>query len=217
MKKEQLLQRLDQLLQLCESSINRAHGILDVHPREYKQFAIEAHAFLELLYDTDHKVIQDFLYHCDRQEYYHLEQCLSILKAVRSNIEGGWLNTQKGLLTAEIFEDFLGMAEHLLEENYIGPAAVLVGGILERQIREMSRNNEIPVTVIKGDKEVPLSTDKLNNELYKKGVYALSDQKQIVAWLDVRNNAAHGHFEKLSASQVELMMHGVRSFISRLS
>ncbi len=65
------------------------------------------------------------------------ESALGILEAIRDQIKGGWIETTKGLVTAEVFADFLEMAEHLLEQQYKDAAAVLVGGVLEEHLRQL--------------------------------------------------------------------------------
>src|SRR4051794_19965214 len=50
-----------------------------------------------------------------------------ILKAIKNEIDNGWLVTMKGIVSAEIFTDFLEMAEHLLKEKYKDAAAVIIG------------------------------------------------------------------------------------------
>lgn len=37
--------------------------------------------------------------------------------------------------------------------------------------------------------------------------------KQITAWLDLRNNAAHGKYDKYSIEEVKLMIAGIRNFL----
>ena len=58
----------------------------------------------------------------------------------------------------------------------------------------------------------PLTIDPLNSELVKADVYNKLVQKQITSWADLRNNAAHGHFEKYNQTQVEMMLLFVQSF-----
>jgi hypothetical protein len=50
-----------------------------------------------------------------------------VLSALREAYESGYLATVGQLLRAEVFADFLEMAEHLLSEGYKDPAAVLIG------------------------------------------------------------------------------------------
>ena len=37
---------------------------------------------------------------------------------------------------------------------------------------------------------------------------------QITAWLDIRNNSAHGNYNEHNTDQVDLMIKGIKNFIS---
>ena len=50
----------------------------------------------------------------------------------------------------------------------------------------------------------------------KTGKYTVSEQKQVTAWLDLRNKAAHGKYSEYVKQQVGLMLDGVRDFIFRI-
>ena len=45
--------------------------------------------------------------------------------------------------------------------------------------------------------------------------YSLFDQKQITAWLDLRNNVAHGHYSRCSPDEVGRLIEWVRDFIGK--
>lgn len=57
----------------------------------------------------------------------------------------------------------------------------------------------------------------LNQDLHKNDAYKLGDQKKITAWLDLRNEAAHGHYDSYTQSEVEIMLDGVHDFLNRVS
>ena len=117
-------------------------------------------------------------------------------------------------MRAEVFADFLEMAEHLLTEGYKDPSAVLIGGVLEEHLRALCTLHEIATT---SDSSRPKKADQLNVELTKVGVYNRLDQKSITTWLDLRNKAAHGHYDEYAQRQVQLMAQGVRDFLARVS
>ena len=48
-----------------------------------------------------------------------------------------------------------------------------------------------------------------------KGQYNKLDQKSVTSWLDLRNKAAHGHYDQYSKEQVALMLQSVNEFMSR--
>lgn len=140
------------------------------------------------------------------------------LKALRHAIDAGYLISVQELIHANLFADFLEMAEHLLTEGYKDPAAVLIGGILEEHLRKLCDKNNISIEVTdsKGVSR-PKKAEVMNIELAGKGVYSKLDQKNVTAWLDLRNKAAHGHYNEYTSPQVELLLQSVRDFLTRHS
>lgn len=141
-----------------------------------------------------------------------IDNLIGILKALKVDYEAGHLEAIHELIHADVFADFLEMAYYLLEEGYKDPAAVFAGGVIEDQLRKLSQKNEIA-----GQKEDsrPKKADRLNADLTNANVYSKLDQKNVTAWLDLRNKAAHGKYSEYSKEQVALMIQGVRDFISR--
>jgi hypothetical protein len=135
-----------------------------------------------------------------------------ILRALRVAYADDLLQSIEELIRGDMFEDFLEMAQYLLDEKYKDPAAMLIGGVLEEHIRKLCQKNNIAIT--KEDKS-PQKTSTLNDELVKAGVYKKGDQKSVISWLDIRNNSAHGKYGEYTIEQVELMLQGIRDFIIR--
>lgn len=140
---------------------------------------------------------------------------LYVLESIREEITGGWLFTTRGLVSSEIFADFLEMAEHLLNEKYKDPAAVMIGSVLEEHLRQLCLKNNINIEVEKNDKKIPKKADLLNSDLASGQVYNKLDQKNVTAWLDLRNKAAHGKYGDYTKEQVEIMYNGVMDFMTR--
>jgi hypothetical protein len=135
-----------------------------------------------------------------------------ILKALRSAHTGGYLKTFEEIVAADVFSDFLSMSEHLLSAGYKDPAAVLVGATLEEHLRRLSTRAGAPTLDPDGR---PLRADALNSELARRSIYRKLDQKNVTAWLGLRNHAAHGEFEAYESEQVKLMIDGVRVFLAQ--
>lgn len=143
------------------------------------------------------------------------ERCQGVLIAAKQDIESSFLFERELLISADVFDDFLEQAEHLVENRYKDAAAVLIGSVLESSLRKMCRKHGVDVT----DKTGAIITDSatiapLNDELYKAQVYSKLVYKQIIAWADLRNNAAHGHYDQYTQSDVEDMDKWVRSFMT---
>ena len=56
----------------------------------------------------------------------------------------------------------------------------------------------------------------MNSELSNAEVYSKLEQKNITAWLDLRNKAAHGKFDEYTKEQVSIVLFGIRDFVSRV-
>ena len=105
------------------------------------------------------------------------------------------------------------MANHFLENGYKDPAAVISGSVLEDHLRKLAGKSAIDIVKPDGS---PKKADALNNELAAKLAYTKLDRKNATAWLDLRNKAAHGHYQEYTKDQVSLMLQSVQNFISRL-
>lgn len=172
-------------------------------------------SFIQWLYGNNHPHFKMFT---DRTANFFTrdaEEGLAILEAIREEISGGWLSTIKNLVASEFFADFITMAEHLLETNYKDPAAVVAGSVLEEHLRQLCIKNELDVEDERDGRMSPRKADRLNTDLAKSDVYNKLDQKSITAWLDLRNNAAHGKYEAYSNDQVKQMINGIIGFVAR--
>ena len=144
-----------------------------------------------------------------RRNHRHVSDLVGIFKAVEHDIKSGMLANFRSLIQAEIFADFLDMAEHLHRENYKDAAAVLLGAVLEDSLRKVADGNGVNILNSNGK---PLTLDPLNIALAKKGVYNALVQKQITSWANLRNDAAHGHFDRYDSAQVQQMLLFVQKF-----
>ena len=133
-------------------------------------------------------------------------------QALLSDYQNGRLQTAAELIHADLFADYLEMAEYLLKECYKDPAAVIVGSSLEAHLRKLCEKHEIGTTKPGG---ASLKASAMNDDLKRAGVYDKNEHKQVTAWLGIRNDAAHGDYDKYDSAKVEMLLMGVRNFISR--
>jgi hypothetical protein len=224
---EKYLQRIIQLIDLASQTLATEYSVAGgydkprkafVNPELYYNFRTSSLSFIKILYGQDHIMYTSF---DAKVEMFHPEAVKKgrgILNSIKTEIEQGWLVTTTGLVTAEIFSDFLEMAEHLIEEGYKDPAAVMVGSVLEEHLRQLCNKNQLPIEYDNSQGKLsPKRADSLNADLAKAGVFGKLGQKNVTAWLDLRNHAAHGKYTIYTQQQVELMIQSVRDFISRNS
>jgi uncharacterized protein (DUF2164 family) len=136
---------------------------------------------------------------------------VGILRALRADIADGYLQSMEELIHADIFGDFLEMADYLFEQGYKDPAAIIAGTVLEEHLRNLCGKNGI--SAIQSGKAK--KADTINAELAGSNVYSKLDQKSITAWLDLRNKAAHGKYGEYTKDQVALLIQSIRDFVSR--
>lgn len=141
--------------------------------------------------------------------YAHVSNLVGLFKGIKHDLDSGMLSNIKSLLQAEIFADFLEMAEHLVSEGYKDASAVLLGAVLEDSLRKVADAHGISII---GSKGQPLTIDPLNITVCKAGVYGPLIQKQVSSWANLRNDAAHGHFANYDAAQVKQMLLFVQKF-----
>ncbi|MBU1223339.1 MAG: hypothetical protein KKA22_00600 [Gammaproteobacteria bacterium] len=220
-----LVTRIDQIIELGEQVLATRYtqgglgGQTFAHVKSAPMagFRAAALSFIDRVYGSDHSHFKQFLDRTKSSYAGDAERGLSILRAIRSEIAGGWLFTVKGLVAAELFSDFLDMAEHLLEQGFKDAAAVMIGSVLEEHLRQLCHRHSVDLNDEKDGQLVPRKADRLNAELAKKSVYTSIDQKQITAWLGLRNDAAHGKYGHYTAEQVKQLLSGVMGFMVRVA
>lgn len=219
MKIEDLSKRIDELIVRADNvlttrTVNALVSMVDWEL--YNNFRTASLSFLKNTFGEAHPYYEVFNDRVTTGSFASaVEEGRGILKAAKDEIDKGWFVTVKGIVSAEIFSDFLEMAGYLLSEDYKDAAAVMIGSVLEEHLRQLCKKHSIPIEIIKNGKNVLKKADQLNSELAGENVYNKLDQKQVMTWQDLRNKAAHGRYTDYAKEQVELMHQGVMDFISR--
>ena len=218
-----LVKRADDLLEMGNVVMTTAYSTGGQYNVNYVKaaplagFRAAVLSFIERVYGRDHSHFAQFSSRTKNSYRSDAEDGIAILQAIRAEIAGGWLQTIKGMVTAEVFADFIEMAEHLLDTGYKDPAAVMAGSVLEEHLRQLCGKNGVEVTEERDGKMVPRKADRLNSELAKATAYSKLDQKLITAWLDLRNHAAHGKYDAYTADQVKQMIAGILELMVRVA
>jgi len=143
-----------------------------------------------------------------------LRLVIGSVRALKNDLENDYLKSLHDIVQSEIFSDYLEMATYLIIEGFKDPSAVLIGSTLEAQLRELCKSNSIAIEITNNKgKLVAKRAEAMNSDLAKAGAYSVAYQKQITAWLDLRNSAAHGHYNNYSVEEIRLMLEGVRQFM----
>lgn len=217
-----LIERVNHLLKLADKTLDSTYtkdnGLFSsrfVNPLFHKEFETSSLSFIINIYGENHPYYSGFENCMKNPTPESILNGKGILNSINTEIDKGWLITLKGLVAAEIFTDFIETAEYLLSQNYKDASAVIIGSTLEEHLRQLCRKNSIDTQDEKNGKRIHKKAESINSELAKKSIYSILDQKNITAWLDLRNKAAHGKYNEYTIEQVELMITGIQNFLSR--
>ncbi len=152
-----------------------------------------------------------------RYEKFHgresrFQEAKAIFDAARDAYFKGYLPNLTEVVHASVFSDYLSAADYLNGEGYKDPAAVIAGSTLEQHLRALCQKQGVAVLDANGK---PKKADLINAELCKANAYSGTEQKQVTAWLSIRNHEAHGHYSEYTKEQAALLIQGVRDFVTR--
>jgi hypothetical protein len=133
-----------------------------------------------------------------------LRRVRAVFLAAKEDFEGGYLNSFRNLVQAEVFGSELEQASELLSAGYASAAAVITGVVLETSLRNLCTEHEIDHT----------SLNRMNDDLTKAGAYNSLQQKRITAMAAIRNSAAHGNKDEFKSDDVKGMIDDVERFLA---
>jgi hypothetical protein len=212
LKSDQLvLKRFEELIaksQEVETTRWREDDYDYVNGEKFQEWATSAMSLLHKVYGPESLHYTNFREHHTKFKGLatEFELCRGTFKAAKEDYEGGYVFELRSLVRADLLDDFLSQAEMLLQEDYHVAAASLAGAVLEDTLRKLCDRKSIPY---------PEKTkiDVLNVSLAKQNVYDKLTQKEITAKADLRNNADHGHFDKVKSDDVADMIKWIRRFV----
>lgn len=108
------------------------------------------------------------------QERVQADRVVGIVRALKGDLEDGYLHSLSELVRGEMFENLIEMATHLLNEGYKDAAAVITGSSLESHLRQLCIEHGVQINHTAPDGTIkPKKADQLNQALRKKGAYSL--------------------------------------------
>lgn len=144
----------------------------------------------------------------------NLKYVIGSITALKEDLENDYLKSYSELLHSEIFSDYIEISRHLLDNGYKDSSAVIIGSTLESHLRKLCAKYNIEIEIDKGNGKTTFkNAETMNTDLTKEEAYSQANQKQITAWLAIRNNSAHGKYDDYTESEVKLMVMGVENFI----
>lgn len=220
---EDFIRRAEELVSEADAVLSTKYGVKYVtgtqnfvDPGAIAGLRAAALSFFANAFGKHHPFYTEFDIRVTKNGFAAARAAREILIAATREVKGGWSQSVRTLVSAELFSDFLEMAEYLLTEGYKDAAAVMVGSTLEEHLRVLCRNREIDVEFERDSVLIAKRANALNSDLSSEDAYSKLDQKAITTWLDLRNKAAHGKYDEYTRQQVELMHRGVIEFMTRV-
>ncbi|GHA63864.1 hypothetical protein GCM10010330_15830 [Streptomyces tendae] len=149
-------------------------------------------------------------YEDERETSFKLAEFVGVAEALRDDLKAGWTESFTEQVHADMHGDYLEMAGNLLSSGHKDAAAVIAGTALEVHVRSLCVKHGVGIEDSNGS---PKKATTMNADLKKADVYATLQEKQVTAWMDLRNQAAHGNYEKYNLSEVRVLIDGVRGFM----
>lgn len=201
---DDLIERGNELLETVKRGDLRDY----VDDQLFHEWHANCQSFLGRVFGTDSEYYERYSDRCDVAYFTDAQRGISIIRAAKDELESGFLKSVESLVSADIFSNFLEMADYLIEEGYKDPAASLIGAVLEDGLFKIGKQNGVGVK-----QKDDLNT--LNTKLADAKVYNRLTQKRVKVWIDTRNNADHGNFEEYDINVVKEMLSGVRNLLEK--
>lgn len=207
-----LIERAEQLLAkgqmvVATRTSNSSMGFFTVDSSLFHEWKNNTQNFILLVCGETSSYYKNFVDEVKSAYPSDVDHGIGILKALKEDLELGYLTRVRDLVSAEIFTDFIEMAKHLLDNNYKDSTASLMGAVLENGLRQIAQKHIINV---KSSDDI----GSLNTKLADKEIYNRLIQKQIQAWKAIRDSADHGKFNDYKSEDVKSMLDGVQRFLT---
>jgi hypothetical protein len=142
------------------------------------------------------------------------DRTFSNLRKFIESIELGIIGTPsyENSIKQSVVNDYMNQAEALLANKTIHPAtaAMLIGASLEEFLRNWVEKEGLSDTVESN------SIDGYAKRLKAEGFIEKQDYKEITSWAGLRNDAAHGYWEKVASKEkIEIMLKSVSLFMAK--
>jgi hypothetical protein len=142
---------------------------------------------------------------------HYVYRVLGEIEAALDDLENGFLINQEFLVAADVFDSVLAQAKHLLDAKYKDPAAVLGRVVMEDSLKRLARANGFSTLDNNGKNK---KASVINDELKTANLYNQPQWRQLQAWFDIGNDAAHGNFSNFSDDDVKRMLEGIEAFLA---
>ncbi|TKB08150.1 hypothetical protein [Desulforhopalus sp. IMCC35007] len=202
---------------VLETESEPSHSNPHVNEQKFHDFRISALSFLSRVFGNTSTYYQSFKTEVTQATASRTRRGLGIIKAGQRDIEGDWLETTRGAVTKDVLIDMLKLAKIQKDQSNDKAAVIMMGAILEELLRNLCLKADIRVYNEIQGKAVAKKGLQLTGEAYKKKIYERQENKMIIAWLELYNEAVAGKDENITPSKASQMLTGMQSFLASCS
>jgi len=220
----------DQLISQAAALITLGEKVLDtetggsqakslVNEEKFHDFRISALSYLSRVFGETSPYYENFRTEVTHHTASRTRRGIGMLSAAKRELEDDWLETTRGAVSRDILIDMLRIARIQLDQSNPWAAAVIAGAILEKQLRNLCLARGIAIHNEMQGKAVPKKGLQMTGEVYKKKVYGRQENKAVIAWLELCDNAAKAakeNHEAPNAAQVKSMLGEMQAFLTKI-
>lgn len=207
---EELIEKTDKLLKQGVDVLHSAgrYSVDDADKILFNKWRINSLSFIKSIsISKESHYLKIFEAQTNEEYHDNVRAGIGILEGIKNDIESGYLKKVESLVVADVFSDFLDMAEHLIANKYKDPAASLTGAVLEDGLRKIALNAGIKVT---SKDDIP----SLNQKISESQIYNKLKYSQIQSNKKIRDAADHGKFSEYNADDVKNFHVFVKQFLN---
>lgn len=207
---EELTEKVDKLLKQGLDVLHSAgrYSVDDADKILFNKWRINSLSFIKSITTSkDNHYLKIFEAQTNEEYHDNVRAGLGILEGIKNDVESGYLKKIESLVVADVFSDFLDMAEHLITNKYKDPAASLIGAVLEDGLRKIAKNSGIKVS----EKDDIGSLNQKNSDA---AIYNKLKYSQIQSNKKIRDAADHGKFSEYNLSDVKAFHDFVSQFLN---
>ena len=209
MMTEDILKRIDELIGLGNAVLatkipETQYSSASVDRGKFRGFRSASLSFLENIFGAQQTYYKEFNEHVKGDWPSCTKVGINILQAAKAEIEGGWLVTIEGQVSAEIFADFIALAKEALDDNK-DVAAVLACAALEDALKRVAIKENLDVD----DKDM----SEVISALKAKGVIKGAQAPIVQSYVKLRNKAFHAEWDKFDKESVSSLIGFTEQFL----
>jgi len=182
----------------------------------FHDFRISGISLLSRIFGNNNQYYQSFKTEVTSPGTSRTKRGIGILSAARTELQGNWVETTRASITSEILAEFMAMAKVYIEAGNQHSAAILIGAVIEKYLRNLCLANDIPATNEQLQPATLKKPAQLTGEAYKKKLYDRQQNKKILSWLELCSTAARDTKSDISVKQLQGMHADVNRFMSQV-